>query len=318
MLRRLLPPASLILLGLAAPASAQVKLELKHPENSSATYKTTTKVQQTMTINAMDIETKSQEVVTYSVSVGRRRSDGALPVSRKIESVKANLELPGGITLSFDSENPEATKDPQVPQLAMLPKLFQAIAGSSYTILIDKSGKVTGVEGTEEALKKVEGEDPQVIEAIKQRFDPELLKQSFEQEHRLFPDQLLREGDTWERTEVTPLGGGQSLTFKRKYEYKSTVQEDGKTLDKITGQIQSVTYDSDPKANNPVKVDKSDLKTASSETIILFDREAGRIVHRTGSVRITGELTLNLNGQELPAQLDLTLDSKIELQKASK
>ncbi len=106
------------------------------------------------------------------------------------------------------------------------------------------------------------------------------------------------------------LGGGQTFTFDRKYEYRGTVDKNGKTFDKIVFEATGVTYAQAPNPSNPVTVDKSDLKIKSSEGTLLFDREAGRVVESSESTRITGSLTLSVNDMSLPADLDLTYENK--------
>jgi hypothetical protein len=70
----------------------------------------------------------------------------------------------------------------------------------------------------------------------------------------------------------------------------------------------------DPNAKALLKVKSSELKVASSEGTILFDREKGAVVESVSKLRITGDMKTEINAMELPARLDLTLDSKIVLQ----
>ena len=50
----------------------------------------------------------------------------------------------------------------------------------------------------------------------------------------------------------------------------------------------------------------------------MFDREEGHVVSSTDKVRIKGDITFSANGQELPSTLDLTIETNVELQPASK
>ena len=56
------------------------------------------------------------------------------------------------------------------------------------------------------------------------------------------------------------------------------------------------------------KEGKSDLAIDSSDGTILFDRESGQVVDSKAVNRIKGDMTLSINGTDLPAKLDLTLD----------
>jgi hypothetical protein len=124
------------------------------------------------------------------------------------------------------------------------------------------------------------------------------------------PPILVRPGETWDRTEVVDLEGGQSLTFQKRYEYKGPVQKDGKTYDQIAVKATSVVYALDPSANAQAKVDKSDLKVESSEGNILFDRQAGRVVESGAKTRIKGTMSITIMGKEFPdSGLDLTIET---------
>ena len=63
---------------------------------------------------------------------------------------------------------------------------------------------------------------------------------------------------------------------------------------------------------------KSDLKVESSEGTILFDREAGRVVESRGKLHVKGSMTLSAGGQELPGELDITMETTSELQPGAK
>ena len=53
----------------------------------------------------------------------------------------------------------------------------------------------------------------------------------------------------------------------------------------------------------------SDLKVAKSEGLILFDVAAGQIELEQSMVQLKGSLKLGANGMEIPAVLDLTMES---------
>src|SRR5262249_29905079 len=127
------------------------------------------------------------------------------------------------------------------------------------------------------------------------------------------PDVLARPGEPWERTEILEIGGGQTLTFHKKYEYVGTEKKGDKTLDKLSSKALEVTYKQDPAANTPLKAIKSNLKVDSSEGAILFDREEGYVVSSKGKTRIKGDITFSANGMEIGGTLDLRLETNVEL-----
>jgi Family of unknown function (DUF6263) len=304
MVRRVLATLGMVC-ALCPLAQAQVKLAYKVPEGMTVQSKTTSKVDQIMTIQGMDVKTLSEEESVANSAVGARKADGTVAIEVIIQSVKAKFSI-AGMEFALDSDDKDAKIE--LPQLAFLGDVFKALKGASYTVVLDAKDNVKFVEGTEKNLAKTNNLPEQAVAALKSRFDADRIKKAFEQTYGTFPDGLVREGEPWERTETSD-GDGQSLTFKKRYEYKGTVKKGDKTLDKIDIKALDVTYKMDPNTPTPAKVTKSDLKVASAEGTLLFDREAGTLVERHEKIRMTGDMTLVIQEMELPIKLDLTLDS---------
>lgn len=298
--------AALLALGLGGLAHGQVTLSYKFATGSDVVYRTDVDVDQTLTINGQAVPTKSKQVVRTRQTVGEARPDGSIPLLQTIESLKTELELPGGIQMSVDTEDNAPAPADELPQLRPIREAVRALDGATFTIVVGPDGKVSGIEGSETAIK-AENLDPMIKESLQARFDASVLKRDAAQEIERFPTILVRPGETWEKTEVMDLGSGQTLTFRKQYEYAGTVEKDGKTLDRVTAKDLSVTYAMVPNPALPVTVDKSDLKIESSTGELLFDREKGQPVSSSGKVHITGTLDMTLNGQALPAALDLTM-----------
>jgi hypothetical protein len=299
-------PALALAAALAAPAAAQVKLEAKHKEGSAYTTEITSKVAQTMSIMGQDIETASEQIITSSAKVGQRRPDGNLPIDESIDAIRADVSLPGGITIAFDSAKPDEA--PAEPPFNTLVDAMKALVGASWTVVLDKDGKVAGVEGAEKVLDKAQQISPEVAETMKGRFSAESLKRSTTEQYQRLPDVSVKPGDTWNRTEVTDLGAGQTLTLEKTYTYVGPEEKDGKKLEKITAKVNSLKYAQDPNAGGPAKVTAADLKIGENSETLHFDPEAGRFVETASTQKIAGSITLDVMGNELEATLDLTLE----------
>jgi hypothetical protein len=219
--------------------------------------------------------------------------------------------------VTYDSANPPAKKSDN-PLIAMFEEVFRVMTDMAYTVVLDKDNKVAAVEGAEKIQEKAGELDPMVAKLLKGQVEADKFKHDFEQRVGSFPTILVRQGEPWERTEVMELGAGQTFTFKKRYEYVGTVEQDGATLDRIDVKVLSVAYAIDPNADEQVKVNNSDLKVESTDGSILFDRKAGVAVDRKSVTRIKGEMTLLAGGMDLPAKLDLTLDLDTKLLKDAK
>jgi hypothetical protein len=306
MLRFFVLFAGVVAATLAAPAhsQAQEKLELKYQEGHATKTEVSQNTHQVMTINGSEVETNASSIITVSSAVGQRQGDGTLPIKSKIESIFSQMSLPGGLELTFDSNSPNVESDN--PQLKMVLDSLRALSGSSYTTTLDKNNRATSVTGTREVLDTVPAEIRPLLEG---QLNPEYLKQVFNQEIDRLPQDPVTKGDTWLRSEVSRLGGGQQFTFQTLYEYAGNVEKEGKTLDKISMTHTGITYEMEANAASPAKVTQSNLSVKDSQGTLLFDRQRGVVVEARNTIEIEGDMTLSVNGMDLPLELDLKMET---------
>ena len=293
------------IMSAAALAADEVKLERKYLTETTGTTHIEASSKQILTIAGMDLESLSSRFIITTTKTEKRNEEGTLPIVTTIDKLQVNLSLPGGLQLMFDSGDPD--KKAENALLEPLLEVLRVAAKTKTTMLIDKDNQIKAIEFADNPAEKV-GDD------FKSQFDAEKRKKTAENEHGTLPDKPVKPGDFWMHTSEADIGGGQTLTLETRYEYAGTEQKDGKTLDKITLKTTTVTYAMDPNAKALLKVKSSELKVASSEGTILFDREKGAAVESVSKLRITGDMKTEINAMELPARLDLTLDSKIVLQ----
>ncbi len=284
-------------------ASAQVTLELKYPEGTKHLVHTEGMSNQKMTLAGMAIDTKSTSFGIATTTIGKRDADGLLKLEEKVESLQVELSLPGGLSLRFDSTNPGKKAD--IPQLE--PVLDSCRSQClPVTVELDAKNKI-------QSANLPEGEYEKLPESVREAFTTEVLKKGLERSLACLPDEPVKKGDRWERSTELHLGEGQVMSFRTKFEYAGTLEQDGKTLDKITGKVFEVNYSA--KANPAYQITKSDFKVIDSDGTYLFDREQGAVVLRSSKVQIGGTLTMVINGMELPGEVDLTMEEKVTRQK---
>ena len=121
--------------GWAVPAQAQVRLEAKHTEGTKQVLHTNMKVKQTLTLAGMNIDTDSDRFVISSTQVGKKDADGKLRVDVKTDKLSVNLKLPGGITMTFDSDDPNRKADN--PMLEPFLELMRAAVNVRTTTLLE-------------------------------------------------------------------------------------------------------------------------------------------------------------------------------------
>ncbi len=286
-----------LLVGVVTAARADVMLAFKLQEGSSNTHHEEV-IDQILTLNGMEIVTKAKTVATMRSEISAPGKDGSRRIKETFLTMTANLDLPGGLKLVYDSAKPDEAK---VDNPALQPALdaFKAFKGLTYSVTLNKDLKVQSVEGTEAFPPALSAAGGLTKESIKRETD---------QHWSLLPGKSVKKGERWNRTENKDLGGGQNLIYDVFYEYQGTVEKGGKSFEKLGVFVNTARLEIDPNAQLPAKVKQSDLKIESSSGEILLDRESGNVVERTTRTRIVGPLTLDVMGMEIAGKLDLTLD----------
>jgi hypothetical protein len=286
-------------LAMTTSAYSQVRFERKVQEGGSYTTTVTAQIDQKLNIGGMETDTNVETRTTSKATVGKRDGSGMLRVRTTVESLQINMTAQGQ-QYSFDSANPDM-KGTSV--LEFVRDIHKAVAKSVTTIVYDQNNRVHAVEPEQNLLASLPAEAQALV---KSQIDPEQLKANANQELDSLPSEPVNKGDTWVRTENANFGAGQVMTFQTEYTYRGTIEKEGRTLDKITSNVLSVTFALQD-SPLPLKVKGSDLKAAESEGTILFDREKGYVVESTSSTRITGDIAFTVNDMDLPSKLDLKI-----------
>ena len=123
----------------------------------------------------------------------------------------------------------------------------------------------------------------------------------------------VRVGDKWKHTSVMDLEAGQKISLKRSYSYTGTVKKGPNTLHRITSRSLEATLTQDAPEGSPTKITASKLQVAKGTGEILIDLEHGVIFSESDSTRMTGTLTIEVNGMKLDGRLDLTIAIKTQI-----
>ena len=289
----------------SATAFGQVDLSLKPKFKTGEESRTQVevKVDQTLTIAGMGLETKVEQFAVQSDKVGDIAADGSVTTTRKTETMQFNLSAPGGITLNFDSGNPnQAAANPLLqPLLDSLKKM----AGAELLTTYGPDGRVKEVKWANDLASQVD-------ESIKGQIDPENLKRESNQDLDRLPGKTVSKGDTWTRTEEMGLGQGQKMTLEVDYTYTGPGDVNGKKVEQIGVKVKTVKLTVE---NNPMfEFKNTDLSVKDSTGTLNYDPAVGLITSSDSTVHITGKLTLVAGGMELPSELDLTISAKSALQ----
>jgi hypothetical protein len=296
-----------LVVGLCVPAAAQVKLERKAQEGTTQTTEVSSRTEQKLTIAGTEIESGSDSRTVVKTTIGKRDEEGNLRVQEKIESLLVTIKVMGSEYV-FDSANPDKESG---GTFEMMRPLHKAMVRRTSTTVYGKDGKVAKVEYDQDILNELADD---VRQLVKSELDPETAKKTANDELEKFPAEPVKQGDVWERTAKLNISGGQVMTIATRYTYEGEIEKDGRKLDKITSKVLTVDFALEPGSTLPFTLKESALKPEETKGEILFDRQKGRVVSSSSSIKITGDMTFVINGQELPSKLDLKMENTTQLQ----
>jgi hypothetical protein len=207
-----------------------------------------------------------------------------------------------GANYFFDSANPD---NAGTSALETLRELHKALSRRTTTTVYDKQNRVDSITSDQDVLNNV----PEAVRTLaKDQLDAEYLKKTANQELAKLPADPVNKGDSWQRTESVNFGAGQVMTFESRYTYEGTIEKEGKELDKISVKVQKIDFGIE-NSPLPLTVKTSQLKADETEGTILFDRARGQSIESHSNLRITGDITFVAGDKELPAKLDLKIES---------
>jgi hypothetical protein len=294
-----------LLAALASAAQAQVKLEHKVTESKTSKSEVTSRTTQKLTIAGMEIDTESESRTTVKSTAGKRDDNGQVKVAGKVEELQINVKLQG-TDYVFDSSNPDkAGSSP----LEILRPLHKATMQRITTTTFDKNSRVANIEFDQDPLS---GLSDDARKLFKGQFETEKLKAAANQELDRLPTDPVKKGDVWERTSKLNLEGGQVMTLTTRYTYAGETEQDSRKFDLIESQVLTVEYALTADSTLPFTLKASDLKASDSKGKLLFDRQKGEIVSSSATIQIKGDMTFVINNNDLPAKLDLKIETSTQ------
>jgi len=287
------------LVALAAPAFGQAKLEWKLVPQSTWANEVEIQTRQTLKIAGMTNETESTSKQIQRSTAGERDSLQRLKVKQKAEQMQVTMKTQG-LQFDFDSRSPDAKGN--TPLEAMRP-LYKALLEQETTLVYDKNNLPVEVEFDQQFLNNL---DPNVQAQVKSQIDPANLKRALQQRQERFPPTAVAKGETWERTEQTDLGAGQILKVKRTYIQEGLEEREGRPCVKLGMKISAVELSAE-NSPIPLKLKSSDLKADGSSGTLWFDPQLGDVVEEQQTLKAVGTVKFEINGMEIPAELDLEM-----------
>lgn len=256
---------------------------------------------ESLKMDGMDRTTVTVVTQSRLMKVGEKSPAGGATIEFSTHKLRFSLNDPKGVSFSFSSDAPDQIKVDDVLAQEFIDAL-KLKTKLRTKIEFDGSGRIATV--------KLEGEGVENLpEHYKLLSNEKGLKASLEKDFDRYPDKPVQPGDTWERSDAVEAAFGR-ITYRMTYKYEGRKNKDGKSLDKVTATRDKAEYSIAADSGIGLQLKSSDLKIGDSKLVYWFDPERKLIVIFDSTVKITGKIEFTENGEDLPAELDLTMTGK--------
>ena len=223
-MKKIISTSLILLLGFTI-ASAQIKLSF-NPQKG-AKYEYQTEMIQISKNAAMGQEMTSETEISmkYLMEVVEKSTD-------EIQTVFTYQDISYIITspmmkMGYDSKN---TIENPSDMDKILEQIFSTLIGKPFTLTIAPDGSVksvTGMDAIAENMSQSVGNDQiaaQLTVAIKQQFSEDAIKRVFEQSLKIYPDNPVKVGNSWNVNNAIEISGMGTNT-KTKYTLKAVKKD---------------------------------------------------------------------------------------------
>ena len=280
-------------LAAVAQAEEPVKFRYKMNKDEKLIYETLSSLDQTQTVNGMDFknEIKNREVSVHTLlEVGE---DGNFKEQAQNKRLVTSMKISTFGQYKFDSKSSDNETGSRLG--GALTPLFETLSGSFSTFVQSPRGTVLKVEGFSELLADVLKDNPLAAQFASGASDKGMIA-NYNQLVIHFPEKAIKPGDTWKDPFEMDLPNVGKIKSETTYRYVGAGKVNGRKTAKFTSTTE-ISVDVDIKMGQ-ADVTGSISSTESSGTIH-FDLEKGRIVSLTSTMKMEGDLTVDVNGMTI-------------------
>jgi Family of unknown function (DUF6263) len=293
------------LLALPALAQDKVKLEWKFEKDKTFYQEMTTKTEQGMKVMGQDVSQKQEQTLYFSYTPKEVDKDGNWTIAQKIEGFKMTINI-NNQPISFDSTAPAGTTNN-----ATLGEFFKQLVGTEFKLTVDKSMKVTKVEGKDTFVKNLSTSNPQMEVLLKKILTDESMKQMADPTFGMLPGKEVTKGETWKKDSKLSLGpiGGYDNTYTYTYEGKD---EKDPNLHKVKVDT-TLKYTTPSEAEGlPFKIKSANLTAKDSKGTLRFNAAKGRLEDSELHLQLDGSLDIEIAGTTTKVELTQKTDTTIK------
>jgi hypothetical protein len=189
----------------------------KEGDKYDATTTTKSTIVQSMMGQDMTIVMNMNANMLYEIA----KANGNSVLNWTYQKLGSNMEMMGqSFNMSSEENNPES-------------RTFKALKGAKFSIVMNNKGEVLDIKGIDDMNNRLSDFSDEEKEAVSAFINPEALKGSVEMEHKIFPPNAVKIGDTWTGTsEMKTL-----YTLKLNNTYKLVKVENGSAFIELVSKV---------------------------------------------------------------------------------
>ncbi|MBA4066500.1 MAG: hypothetical protein C0501_22895 [Isosphaera sp.] len=285
------------------------RFEPKFEKDKKFYQKSTTRLEQIVQVQGQNLSQRQESTFLFEWTPLRQEGDKWV-VRQRVEGLRMTIDISGN-QISYDS-----TKgDSPTAGNPGLTEFFRKLNGAEFTATLDKNYKVEKVDGRKQFVDGLGAGNPQMDALLNKILTEDALKDMCDPTLKLVPQDGSgkKVGDTWERKSTLSLGpiGSYEVTYKFKY---AGVEKD---LDKIEVET-TLTYTA-PKKDDPAaggllfRISEGKLTTdGPGKGVILYNPKTGLVESAKVSIKLKGELTVQIGGTDTKVGLEQDQTTEVE------
>jgi len=297
----------LVLAFVGVPSYGQEKATLEWKfEKDKVFYQTmTTKTNQTMKVMNADVKQDQDQTFYFSWTVTKVDGD-KVELKQKIIGVVMKINI-AGTAIEYDStKTGDAGQNP-------LAEFFKALIDAEFTYTYNKKdSKVEKIDGRDAFVKKLTDANPQMKPLLEKILSEKALTEMAEPTFAAIPGGEKKVGDSWNKT--TTLDMGPIGTYTNNYKY--TFDGFDSAAPKVAKIKIANTLTYKPGESNtgglPFKITNANLNASEATGNLQYDTEKGRVKKSEMTLKLTGDLSIDISGQTTKVNLEQTQTTNIE------
>jgi hypothetical protein len=256
-----------------------------------------TETTQLMTVQGQEVTQKQEQTFYIEWTPRGKDKDGNYEVVQKVIGVKMKIDI-GGNNVDYDS-----TIDPAKQQKNQVAAFFDALMSQPLTFTISSDLEVKKIDGRTEFIKKLADTNPAIKTLLDTIMSENALKKMADPTWFAVPPSDGR--TTWTVNSELKLGGVGNYHTTFRFNLKGS--DKGKDTIDIKAELKH-TPPGEKESGLPFKIRSASVAGNGKGTAV-FDRNLGRIESSTLSMKLAGDLTIEVGEMTTDIKLDQTQTS---------